>query len=318
MIPHDSPTFSIVIDNYNYARYLEKSINSALQQAYVNFEVIVVDDASTDHSKEIIASYGYQVKPIFLTKNAGQGAAFNAAFRESKGEYISFLDADDVFLENKLQSLAEKIRKHPDADMIYHQGYKVDDDLRPLESIYPQKMPQGILRNKILRVSETGFPPTSFLTFKKTFLAKILPLDIFFNRIDADFPLQMLVALLGKVVAINKPLSLYRLHGDNWFSNHEFAVLSIDDLKRLVKRTERSFFYVNKKLNELNFPFRVDPMNHRHHRRNLYILNQVSFSKHLLTTILRPNFAGIKDFIDFFAWGFDKRKQFLAINKHDC
>src|SRR5437762_9779476 len=88
---------SIIIDNYNYGRFLRDAIDSALAQTYPHAEVIVVDDGSTDNSREVIASYGDRIKPI-LKENGGQGSAFNAGFAASSGDVILFLDADDLLV----------------------------------------------------------------------------------------------------------------------------------------------------------------------------------------------------------------------------
>ncbi|MDX2203916.1 MAG: glycosyltransferase, partial [Hyphomicrobiaceae bacterium] len=74
---------SIIITNYNYGRFLARAIDSALQQTHPHVQTIVVDDASTDNSRDIIARYGDRVVPVLLARNAGQGAAFNAGFRAS-------------------------------------------------------------------------------------------------------------------------------------------------------------------------------------------------------------------------------------------
>jgi glycosyltransferase involved in cell wall biosynthesis len=91
------PLVSIIINNYNYDRYVRMAIESALHQSWQNVEVIVVDDGSTDKSREIIQKYEHKAR-IILKENGGQGSAFNAGFAESKGEIILFLDADDMLL----------------------------------------------------------------------------------------------------------------------------------------------------------------------------------------------------------------------------
>src|SRR5687768_10494646 len=90
-----SPLVSIVVLNYNYARFLPRSVSSVLGQDYPNKEIIIVDDASTDHSAEVIAGFEGAVIPVLQAENKGQGAAMNAGFKASKGELVFFLDADD-------------------------------------------------------------------------------------------------------------------------------------------------------------------------------------------------------------------------------
>ena len=84
-----SPLVSINVNNYNYARFLNQAIDSALNQTYPNIEVVVVDDGSQDSSQEIIGSYGNQIVPV-LKENGGQASAFNEGFRVSQGEIVMF------------------------------------------------------------------------------------------------------------------------------------------------------------------------------------------------------------------------------------
>src|SRR5205085_8851297 len=89
------PLVSIVVTNYNYARYLERAVDSALRQTYRPLEVIVVDDGSTDESRTVIAGYGDRVRPV-LRSNGGNAAAYNSGFAASRGDILLFLDADDA------------------------------------------------------------------------------------------------------------------------------------------------------------------------------------------------------------------------------
>ncbi len=83
----NKPLASILINNYNYGRFLHEAIDSALSQTYPHTEVIVVDDGSTDNSREIIASYEDQIIPV-LKENGGQASALNAGFAASRGEIV--------------------------------------------------------------------------------------------------------------------------------------------------------------------------------------------------------------------------------------
>ncbi len=92
---------TIVIVNYNYARFVAAAIDSALEQSYDPVEVIVVDDGSTDGSRRIIASYGERIRSLFQD-NGGQGAAYNAGWRAARGEFVLFLDSDDVLMKDAI------------------------------------------------------------------------------------------------------------------------------------------------------------------------------------------------------------------------
>ena len=92
---------SILVNNYNYGRYLRQCIDSACAQTYRDIEIIVVDDGSTDNSQEIIASYGSEIVPLFK-ENGGQASCLDAGFSRSCGDVIFFLDSDDEFHPQKV------------------------------------------------------------------------------------------------------------------------------------------------------------------------------------------------------------------------
>ena len=99
---------SIIIDNYNYGRFIDETINSALNQDCENIEVIVVDDGSTDDSRDVIESFGDKIIPVYKP-NGGQASALNAGFNKSKGDVIFFLDSDgkNYQIKNSNSALAK-------------------------------------------------------------------------------------------------------------------------------------------------------------------------------------------------------------------
>lgn len=132
--------FSVIMPVYNVRDYVEASIKSILYQTYdKEFELIIVDDGSTDGSSEIIDSVvsGYEgnVKITVLKKeNGGCPSARNAALDIAKGDYIVFIDSDDVYLDAALLLFSNKIDEHPDVDLIISGGYDICNgviDLKP-------------------------------------------------------------------------------------------------------------------------------------------------------------------------------------------
>src|SRR5580658_6500060 len=108
----DSPFVSILINNYNYGRFLGEAVRSAIAQSYWNREIIVVDDGSTDNSLPIAQSFGNMIR-LIAKQNGGQASAFNAGFAASRGQIICLLDADDVFLPGKVERIVEVFRENP-------------------------------------------------------------------------------------------------------------------------------------------------------------------------------------------------------------
>lgn len=109
------PTISIIMPVYNRSKVIERAINSVLGQSYTNFELIIVDDCSTDNTFEIISQISdSRVKVFRLDKNSGAAAARNYGIRQSSGRYISFLDSDDYFESTFLEESFKTIKDTPD------------------------------------------------------------------------------------------------------------------------------------------------------------------------------------------------------------
>lgn len=123
----DSPLVSIVIPTYNYADYLPRAIQSCLDQSYRPLEIIVVDDGSTDNTKNIID--GYNEKIIYVRqKNSGVSSARNRGLELAGGNYIAFLDADDYLTKNAIRIRLEALFKNPLAGSVITETYSLKND----------------------------------------------------------------------------------------------------------------------------------------------------------------------------------------------
>lgn len=111
---------SIIIPAFNSEKYIRESVDSALGQIYKNIEVIVVDDGSTDNTKKVLEPYIVRNKIRYIyQKNNGLSAARNLGIKAAKGEFIAFLDADDIFLPEKVRKQIEYLENNPKCDMNY-------------------------------------------------------------------------------------------------------------------------------------------------------------------------------------------------------
>jgi glycosyltransferase involved in cell wall biosynthesis len=148
-VSSELPLVSIIIPNYNHARFLGDAIRSVLAQTYRPLEIIVVDDGSTDHSGEVAAGFGDQIRYIYQT-NAGLSAARNTGLRAAKGSLIGLLDADDMYEPNFLETLVAALQADPSADGVYC-GYRfVDEANRPLPQIENRPIPSADLYAALL------------------------------------------------------------------------------------------------------------------------------------------------------------------------
>ena len=114
------PLISTIIPVYNGELYLGEAIKSVLEQSYPNVEIMVVDDGSTDSTAQVSLRFGELVH-YFYQENAGLSAARNAGIKRAKGEYLAFLDADDLFVPQKFEQQYACFRDNPDLDMIFGQ-----------------------------------------------------------------------------------------------------------------------------------------------------------------------------------------------------
>lgn len=113
------PLISVVVPAHNAERFLGRALRSALAQTYPHLEILVVDDGSTDRTAEVIRSCtDARIRPL-SQPNRGQGAARNLGIRASAGRYITFLDADDLYLPQKVERQVAFLRAHPDCEIVF-------------------------------------------------------------------------------------------------------------------------------------------------------------------------------------------------------
>jgi hypothetical protein len=120
--PGPTPTFSVVIAAYDVADLISTAVDSALAQTMPPLEVVVCDDGSTDDLEGALARYGDRVR-LLRKEHGGEASAKNAAARAAQGDYVAILDADDVYLETRLQALAELAAARPDLDVLTSDAY---------------------------------------------------------------------------------------------------------------------------------------------------------------------------------------------------
>ena len=122
-----TPTVSVIIPVFNTADYLAQAIESVLNQTLQNLEIIAVDDGSTDGSPEVLKSFGDKIR-IITQPNSDQGAARNRAFAQARGEFVYFMDSDDIILPQTLETCVEICRKD-NLDFVFFDGASFGEDL---------------------------------------------------------------------------------------------------------------------------------------------------------------------------------------------
>jgi glycosyltransferase involved in cell wall biosynthesis len=231
----EMPRASIIINNFNYGRFLPEAIESALAQSYRNTEVIVVDDGSTDDSREIIDQYKDRVSPI-LQKNGGQGAAYNAGFAASRGEFVCFLDADDTL---HLNAITEAAQAFEDVRIVKAEWQLdvIDTSDHKNGSVVPEKpLPSIDLREHT--IANGPFydwwitSPGSGTCYRRSMLERVLPMSAEENRHGADVYLTALAPIFGNVERLNGAFGCYRQHEKNNYFGRELTNDRLNDYLR--------------------------------------------------------------------------------------
>ncbi len=209
------PLVSIIITSYNYGSFLRDSIDSALNQRHKDTEVIVVDDGSTDNSREIIAGYRERITAV-MKENGGQGSAFNAGFSVSRGDVVIFLDSDDKLSGEAVEEIVKVWRD--DLSKVHYRLRTIDCEGKAFDNYCPPlllPLGSGDLRSRITTQGVYRTSPTSGNAFGRSFLSAVLPIPEGEWRLCPDAYLHALAPFYGMIAAIEKPLGYYRVHGSN-------------------------------------------------------------------------------------------------------
>lgn len=245
--------FSVLIANYNNSRFLEDCINSVVNQTYKDWEIIFVDDFSTDNSLEVIKKltepYSNKVKIFKNEKNSGCGFTKKRCIDLASGDLCGFLDSDDVLVNNAIELMVNAHLRYPEVSVIGSRRIFCDDKLNVIK--VASKLKPRVRNFKSLL--DTPFVITHFVSFKKSAYLKTTGIDISKKRaVDQD--LYYKLEEQGKVGFIDKPLYFYRNNSnsislnknrykaDAWHLCIIFEVckrrnLNFDDYCSLMKRT---------------------------------------------------------------------------------
>lgn len=256
---------SILINNYNNEKYIKECIESAINQNYSNFEVIVCDNGSTDESVDIIKSFGDKITFVenitrYNQNFLNQYYTIAKAFKVSKGEIIFLLDGDDSFKKNKLKEIVPLFIK--DRNLIFVQHY--------LEEIDENSQLKGIKRPFLINTQDIQryiteekahielFAPTSSQVYRRNFFEKVINKikQPTFNLIWSDLRLPYHAIFNGKIITLNKMLANYRRHSTN-----DSSKLSNGEIFDEFYRQQIEYFnlvqneYKEKKIDIKPFPY---------------------------------------------------------------
>ena len=209
---------SIIMPVHNGAQYLREAIASALAQDYASLELIVVDDGSTDETPAILASFGSRITAI-RQPNGGAAVARNAAIAIARGEYLAFLDADDLWLPSKLRTQVEYLAGHPHLDLVCSNWTVQTDN------------PVADIGHSVESADSTAFAPqesewiynellmdcivhTTTVVMRRRLVERIGNFDVALRR-GQDYDYWLRASRATPIHRLPQALSVYRLHGTN-------------------------------------------------------------------------------------------------------
>ena len=237
--PTVAPSFlvTVCILNHNYGRFLAAAIGSVLEQSHAEVDLVVVDDGSTDESREVIERYGGRVR-AHLQEQAGQAAAAWSGVREARGAAIVFLDADDLLERDICARVAEAFHLQPDLAMLQWRLGTIDAEGKLLGRELPPRagiLPSGDLSEHVLRVRNWYYQLTTGAAYATWALRRVLPARLPAGEFHAlDQWVNELVPLLGPIRSLDVIGGWHRLHGTNYSA---FEPGSAEWPRRMIRLT---------------------------------------------------------------------------------
>ena len=205
---------SVIIPTYNYARFLPRAIESVLNQTCQDFEIIVVDDGSTDNTKEVLMPFMGRIRYIY-EDNRGISGARNRGIRESKGTYIAFLDSDDTWASEKLAVQLNIFKNNNHIGLIYSKTSLFNESGKMVD-LCPTREPG---KNSQELAERLGYLPTSTIMTKREYFDKV---GLFDETLTTSEDLDMWTRI-GRVAQIyevkDKFLARHYNHGENISAN---------------------------------------------------------------------------------------------------
>ena len=206
------PLVSIILNCYNSAKFLKKSIKSVIFQSYKNWELIIFDNCSSDNTKSEILKFkkNKKIKYFRSKKFYSLYNARNLAIKKTKGSLISFLDADDWWSKNKLKKQVEFLELNKEYNIVYSNLYLFNEKKSKISLFSKKKLYNGKITQLLL--DDFKMPILTTMLRKKIFYK--YSFDKTYNIIG-DFDLFVRLSLKEKIFSIQEPLAFYRIHYSN-------------------------------------------------------------------------------------------------------
>ncbi len=208
-----APSVSVIMNCLNGAQYLREAIDSVYAQTYPDWEIVFWDNSSSDESAEIAKSYGQRVRYFRSEETYPLGKARNLALEQARGEYLAFLDCDDVWLPTKLEKQVALFERSPNLGLVYCDALNVVETVDHVESKASDLRPlyRGWVFEEILYFDIVWM---SAAVLRKSVLERVGLFDITYNIVE-ELDLFLRISEQYEFDFVDEPLSIYRVHAGN-------------------------------------------------------------------------------------------------------
>ncbi len=225
---------SVIMTSYNYSQYIKEAIESVINQTYTNWELIIVDDFSTDNSREIITEYAKadkRIKPVFHNKNLGLAQAIQTGLKNSNTDWVAFLESDDLFMPNALEEKEKAIATGAELIFTDIDAFQDKERIKMLEDYYKSLQNSSIIldKSKFIENFAKIIPDINIITtFSSVMVKRNLLLNCNFNSFYKPSLDHYLWSQLAdcKVFYIDKKLTRWRLHPNSYITKDYSSWLS--------------------------------------------------------------------------------------------
>lgn len=206
----NEPLVAVIIPCFNASKWIEYTLKSVFLQTYKNIEIIVIDDGSTDNSKEIVRGLSNDIKILTHVNcvNKGQASSLNLGIQNTQANYIAFLDSDDIWYPEKVKQQVEMFMKNVNIDLIYTNGYVVDESGDTVHELFDKMFIEDNKSESLLLDCYIRTP--SSVMVKRRIFNKAGLFKEYLHSLDHDMWIR--ISEMGSLLFLNEYLTGYRIH----------------------------------------------------------------------------------------------------------
>jgi len=235
------PCCSIIIPAYNAIKYLPETLESVLKQSFTDFEVLIIDDGSHDN----IVEWSTEIKDprvkLFSQKNQGVSAARNLGIKNATGEYIAFLDADDLWESTKLEKQLQYFHKNPYPGLVHTEMVLIDEESKSLG----RKFTSNVEGNALKELLEQNTIVTSSVIVRRSCLETVGNFDKNLTSSE-DWELWVRIASVYPIALIKEPLVFYRQHPNNTTKNWQMLEQDLGSIEQIFQSVPEELSHIKK------------------------------------------------------------------------